>query len=282
MEVHKTPSIVRFYKHPAFTTAKTQQLLTSLRAKNPKVLDVNTELCYHVEISTGKLTAQQIELLEWTLRSPHRPLNLSSSSHLKSTEGVTIEVGPRFNFSTAHSTNAISIFHSLGLMQITRLEVSRRYLVLCRSDDKLEQCEEDAIAALLHDRMTECRYTDENIPKSSFNERLVRRENLYEIDVMIRGRDALQEWSEELGSGFDDADLDYYTNLFKNILGRNPTNVECFDLAQSNSEHSRHWFFKGKMVIDGIEYEKSLIDMIIDTQKYSSQNNVIKFSDNSR
>ena len=46
------------------------------------------------------------------------------------------------------------------------------------------------------------------------------------------------------GLAFDDWDLDYYTELFKNKLKRNPTSVECFDLAQSNSEHSRHWFFK--------------------------------------
>jgi phosphoribosylformylglycinamidine synthase len=46
------------------------------------------------------------------------------------------------------------------------------------------------------------------------------------------------------GLAFDDWDLDFYTDLFKNRLKRNPTSVECFDLAQSNSEHSRHWFFK--------------------------------------
>ena len=32
----------------------------------------------------------------------------------------------------------------------------------------------------------------------------------------------------------DDWDLNFYTDLFKNKIGRNPTNVECFDLAQSN------------------------------------------------
>lgn len=33
-------------------------------------------------------------------------------------------------------------------------------------------------------------------------------------------------------------------DLFVNKLKRDPTSVELFDLAQSNSEHSRHWFFK--------------------------------------
>lgn len=35
----------------------------------------------------------------------------------------------------------------------------------------------------------------------------------------------------------------YYTKLFGEDIKRNPTNVELFDIAQSNSEHSRHWFF---------------------------------------
>lgn len=52
-------------------------------------------------------------------------------------------------------------------------------------------------------------------------------------------------------------------------------------MAQSNSEHSRHWFFKGSIIIDDREMKKSLIDMIIETQKYSNANNTIKFSDNS-
>lgn len=46
------------------------------------------------------------------------------------------------------------------------------------------------------------------------------------------------------GLAFDDWDLDYYSELFTTKVQRNPTTVELFDLAQSNSEHSRHWFFK--------------------------------------
>ena len=38
----------------------------------------------------------------------------------------------------------------------------------------------------------------------------------------------------QLGLAFDDWDLDYYTDLFTNKIKRNPTSVECFDLAQSN------------------------------------------------
>lgn len=40
--------------------------------------------------------------------------------------------------------------------------------------------------------------------------------------------------------------------------------------------------FQGKMIVDNEEKKESLIDMIIKTQETSNQNNVIKFSDNSR
>ena len=57
--------------------------------------------------------------------------------------------------------------------------------------------------------------------------------------------------SAELGLGFDDADVEMYTALFTEKLKRDPTDVEIFDMAQSNSEHSRHWYFGGKQVIAG-------------------------------
>ena len=65
-------------------------------------------------------------------------------------------------------------------------------------------------------------------------------------------------------------------------MKRNPTSVECFDLAQSHSECSRHWFFKGRLTVDGQEVKESLMKMVMRTQKTSNDNNVIKFSDNSR
>lgn len=125
--------------------------------------------------------------------------------------------------------------------------------------------------------MTECRYKN---PIETFDHGFVP-ENWFEVDVISHGRKALEDVNSKLGLAFDDWDLDFYTNLFKTKLKRNPTSVECFDLAQSNSEHSRHWFFRGKMIIDNVEQEQTLFDMITDTQLSSNQNNVIKFADNS-
>jgi phosphoribosylformylglycinamidine synthase len=65
-------------------------------------------------------------------------------------------------------------------------------------------------------------------------------------------------------------------------LGRDPTDVECFDMGQSNSEHSRHWFFGGKMVIDGEEKPETLFQMVKATlPKDVPNNSIIAFHDNS-
>ena len=101
---------------------------------------------------------------------------------------------------------------------------------------------ESAIVSLLHDRMTEQEYSK---PLTSF-QLPSDPKKWVEVDILTRGREALIEIDRELGLSFDEQDMLYYTNLFKDVLRRNPTSVELFDMAQSNSEHSRHWFFRVK------------------------------------
>ena len=67
---------------------------------------------------------------------------------------------------------------------------------------------------------------------------------------------------QELGLAFDDWDFEYYTDMFQTQLRRDPTNVELFDIAQSNSEHSRHWFFKADLFLDGEKTPHSLFDLV--------------------
>ena len=44
------------------------------------------------------------------------------------------------------------------------------------------------------------------------------------------------------GIAFDKYEMDYYREYFS----KTPNLIELYDLCQSNSEHSRHWFFRGK------------------------------------
>ncbi|XP_001605732.2 phosphoribosylformylglycinamidine synthase [Nasonia vitripennis] len=265
--------ILKFYKNPGLKSSQLKSKLENLVKISTSINDIEAELCYYIE-SKNALDKKQIEILKWILSSPFEPSQLVDCSLFKS-EKLVVEIGPRLNFSTAFSSNAVSICKSVQLDNVTRVEVSTRYLI--HSTKPLDKKTENEVVNALHDRMTECRYTK---PIETFDHGF-RPEEWFEVDVLKHGRKALEDVNSKLGLAFDEWDLDFYTNMFKNQLKRNPTSVECFDLAQSNSEHSRHWFFKGRMVIDGEEKDKSLIDMIIDTQKSSNPNNVIKFSDNS-
>ena len=63
----------------------------------------------------------------------------------------------------------------------------------------------------------------------------------------------------------DAYDVKYYNRLYDDIIQRKPTNVELFDLSQSNSEHSRHWFFNGRLKHDGRYIDNTLFEMVKST-----------------
>ncbi|XP_043644663.1 phosphoribosylformylglycinamidine synthase [Drosophila teissieri] len=276
--------ILRFYDVQAHSAAEEQGVLRRLREEDAAVVSVRMERCYHLEYSAQAEHSLALdELLVWLVKQPlSNGQSLSRQPALLSAgpRQLLLEIGPRFNFSTPYSTNCVNIFQNLGYSEVRRVETSTRYLVTFGEGSKVPEAAR--FVPLLGDRMTQCLYTEENTPKASFDEQLPERQaNWHFVPVLEEGRAALERINQELGLAFNDFDLDYYHDLFAKELGRNPTTVELFDCAQSNSEHSRHWFFRGRMVIDGVEQPKSLIRMIMDTQAHTNPNNTIKFSDNS-
>lgn len=279
--------IVRYFQLNAFEDAKFKSVLATLKKNVASVSGLVTEKCYHIELNAGaSFTDEDEKILRWILKNPQQEDTLTRETSLppQRADQLLIEVGPRFNFSTAASTNSVSICHSAHLTQVKRIEVSVRYLISLSPPAEGAALTElrQQILSVIGDRMTQCEYTEQNIPKESFDENLPKTTSAwFFVPVLKEGRKALEKVNQELGLAFDNWDLDFYTNLFQNELKRDPTSVELFDCAQSNSEHSRHWFFRGRMIVDGEEQEKSLIRMIIDTQEHSNSNNTIKFSDNS-
>lgn len=236
-------------------------------------VEVVEEICFNVGIAGG--VAEGVEgVVEWLLAETFDPQGLKSVSGFEG--GVTVEVGPRLNFQTAWSANAVAICRACGAAGVERLERSRRYSLSAVDGSVIDVGKAKQFAAAVHDRMTEQVY---EAPLCSFDSGL-RPEPTYDVDVMGKGRSALLDVNANLGLGFDSQDIDYYLKLFED-MGRNPTNVELFDLAQSNSEHSRHWFFNGRIIIDGEEMPKHLLDVVRDTLRANPRNSVVAFADNS-
>lgn len=284
------------YKRPVAEGARKNELISSLRQHTKEhIKDVLSEYCFYIE-TLEPLSAMEMELLRWLLSETFEPLNFSEESFLTHASTLNpraflIEVGPRMNFTTAWSTNAVSVCHSCGLTKINRIERSRRYKLIwgqgakgprvqgleSRSLEPLNPRIPEPFLSVIHDRMTECPY-----PKrlETFQTG-IKPEPYYFVPLIGEGRAALEKINREMGLGLDDWDIDYYYNLFVNDIGRDPTNVECFDLSQSNSEHSRHWFFRGRLVIDGLEIQGNLMSLVRDTLQKNPSNSVIAFKDNS-
>ena len=272
--------LIHFYRIPLIQESATLELLKSVQTKvSNKIVGLRTEQCFNIGIRSG-ISSQKLGVLRWLLQETYEPENLGTESFLekKMKEGVNaviVEAGPRLSFTTAWSANAVSICHACGLTEVTRLERSRRYLLY--SKGVLQDYQINEFAAMVHDRMTECVYTQK---LTSFETSVVPEEVRY-VPVMERGRKALEEINQEMGLAFDEQDLQYYTSLFREDIKRNPTTVELFDIAQSNSEHSRHWFFTGKIIIDGQPMNRTLMQIVKSTLQANPNNSVIGFKDNS-
>lgn len=87
-------AIVKLYKRPAFTTAKTKEVLQKLQQQNPHVVGLETELCYYVELQGAALKGGEKEILRWVLQDSFAPELLGEREFLKvATAGdVLIEV----------------------------------------------------------------------------------------------------------------------------------------------------------------------------------------------
>jgi phosphoribosylformylglycinamidine synthase len=275
------PLFLHIYRTPGTSS---QFLINKLAQRyhfGQRIVAIETEFCFNVELERP-LTATEKEKLLWILTETYEPQNVredqpfltNAATGVADQQVYLVEVGPRMAFSTAWSSNSASMFLACGINAVKRIERSRRFKLV--TNHSLEENELKEFTSLIHDRMTECVYHE---PLQSFDNG-AKPVPVKTIPLLEKGKAALEELNKSQGLGFDDWDLDFYTALFIEKLQRNPTDVECFDLAQSNSEHSRHWFFGGKMVIDGEEKKETLFQMVKATLPKES-NSVIAFHDNS-
>ena len=270
--------LIRLYKSPALSPVvlASKARLLPLRVG---VSSVFSEYCYHVQVSS-ELNETETVQLHWLVSETFDPSGCGSRSLLegKGTGAgrvTVVEVGPRLSFTSAFSTNVVNVCRQSGLIKVERVERSRRFFI--HSKEEVDKEALELFAAGVHDRMTEMVYSK---PLESFDTGVLP-EKVYSVPVLKEGKEALKKISTELGLAFDEQDLEYYSNLFQNVIGRDPTNVELFDMGQSNSEHSRHWFFGGKLVIDGVEMKETLFQLVKEPWKKNPSNSTIAFSDNS-
>ncbi len=150
-------SLLHFYRFPGLSDAASGALLQTMRDHVSEVITgIESEFCFNVEARSA-LDPSELGTLTWLLRETFEPDRFGEESFLGG-EGVVLEVGPRMNFTTAWSTNAVSVCHACGLGKIARIERSRRYQL--HTSSPLSDQQISAFLAEVHDRMTECPYPE--------------------------------------------------------------------------------------------------------------------------
>ncbi|MDP1884425.1 MAG: phosphoribosylformylglycinamidine synthase [Candidatus Moranbacteria bacterium] len=261
----------RFYREPLLSQEKLSFLLGKIKKIVPEVQGLETERVFCVG-SEGALKAEEKEKLSRLLRDRRNKKRFSQKSFLSGTN--IIEVGPRLNFATSDSTNAVSICKKCGLKSIYRLEQGRRYKIIMDRDLLPE--EEMKIISLIHDKMIECYY-----PKGLRSFRTGRKpKKLAYIPTLKKGKQALIDAKKKYGGSMDDADMEYILYLFNDVMKRDITDVEFCYLNNANSEHSRHHIFRARLIIDGEPMPFTLMNLVQSTLK-NKDNSIIAFHDNS-
>ena len=279
--------VVTLYRANALSAVKAERLRSQLNealkssGEEAQITGVDTEFSFYIDLHPGStwtsIGEEKRKTLTWLLGETFEPENLSRSSFLaaKQKAGATVvEVGPRLSFTSAWSTNACSICQH-SLIKVDRLERFRRFAFT--SSSPLSSSVLALISSHLYDRMTEQVLT---APLTTFHS-LQQPDAWYSVPLLNKGLSALQRVNAELGLALDPFDQQFILDLFTNQLKRNPTSVELFDLAQSNSEHSRHWFFRGQLCVDGEVKDHTLMDVVRQTLQAHPDNSIIAFADNS-
>ncbi len=247
----------------ALSDFRAKKLLERLKAIDGTITGVEAEYVHFAD-TTHKLSAgQEAELKK--LVNYGTPFNGKGEGRLY----LTV---PRPGTISPWSSKATDIAHNSGLKDVERLERGIAYYVQGGKTGSRK-----AIAAELHDRMTEAVMNDFEDAAVLFG--ATEPAPLATVDVLGAGKTALEAADKELGLALTEDEIDYLCDAY-GALGRNPADVELMMFAQVNSEHCRHKIFNASWIIDGRRQPKSLFKMIKNTYEKGGQDVLSAYSDN--
>ena len=256
--------ILKLRGSPALSAFRLEKLHARLAEIAPGARIAGAEFWHFVETAHA-LDARQRAVLEQLLVYGE-PVRLAPPP------GELYLVVPRIGTISPWSSKATDIARQCGLPAVQRIERGIAYYA-ARAGAKRGE-----IAARLHDRMTETVLDTLDQAEQLF--RHVEPRPLASIDLLARGRAALEEANRAMGLALSADEIDYLLENFR-AIGRNPTDAELTMFAQANSEHCRHKIFNASWVIDGVAQEHTLFGMIRETEKANPQGTVLAYSDNS-
>jgi phosphoribosylformylglycinamidine synthase len=252
---------------PALSPFRLQKLLADLVAAGLPARAVSAQFVHLAEVA-GELTAAERTVLE-------KLLTYGPSRAAAPVNGLLQVVAPRPGTISPWSSKATDIAHICGLAKVKRIERVVAYTV--DLGDSAPATHRSALAAKLHDRMTQVVFGDLAACKALFRHEAPR--PLTTVPVLAAGRAALVVANADLGLALADDEIDYLVAAFTK-LGRDPHDIELMMFAQANSEHCRHKIFNATWTIDGAPRDRSLFQMIKHTYTLHREGILSAYKDN--
>ncbi|MBK6854501.1 MAG: phosphoribosylformylglycinamidine synthase [Burkholderiales bacterium] len=283
---HPAKHLLSFDGSQALSAFRAQALLPRLQAVEPRIAAISARHVHWVwsDVALDGGTRDRLaQLLTYGDPADAAPEG----------EHLTILVMPRLGTVSPWASKATDIAHNCGIAALHRVERVTEYRLSLESGliagllDKVRGAKpvpadtQFALAALLHDRMTESVAFDHDAARALFDEQDAA--PLEHVDVLVAGRAALVDANTRWGLALSIDEIDYLVSAFI-TLGRNPSDVELMMFAQANSEHCRHKIFNADFVIDGQPQPMSMFGMIRNTEKLAADTqpgrSVVAYSDN--
>lgn len=265
--------------YPFLTDFQTTKLLNSLSQKtNLKITHLKSQQVYIFSKDLAEHDYKKaVDLLnhgdEIALNQASQHENQGENQN-ENQEALQIIVSPRFGTISPWASKATDIFNNCEIA-IDRVE---RLVVYTLIGENLPEKLPHDIEMMLYDRMTQSLFYDLAKAQHLFDDH--EPAPLNHVDVMGKGREALESANREFGFALSTQDIDYLMDAYVHVLKRNPTDVELMMFAQANSEHCRHKIFNAQWTIDGEVQPKSLFGMIKNTFEQNPNDILSAYKDN--
>ena len=281
----------------ALTETKRQILLRNIQNINGNVVSVDALFIHLVKCRTQTLEQDLSKSQLSHRQSLAALLDYGDNAQLPTTADTLqsnqniVYVIPRTGSISPWSSKATDIAAICNLGEhVERVERGIAYAFHLEQGKTLNNTVVSQISHLLHDRMTQSIQLslphEDVIFKHQYPSPLRTVELTSQADEAVdaaAARERLLAANKALGLALASDEIDYLIDAFvagASPINRSPTDAELFMFAQVNSEHCRHKIFNASWTIDEIPRDKSLFQMIKNTEEKCINKAISAYSDN--
>ncbi len=260
----------------AFSHFRIERWLTQINYLVPQVNSLSAEFIHFIDLETP-LT----KLENQTLSNLLHYASYSSEPTQEAFEEKMLLVIPKAEITSSWSQRAINIIHQCDLQQVRQIE--RGIIYTIQAGERLTWGDEQAIAALLHDPLTETVFyslkeAERLFKKGRFAQLSSFKEEIQWVDVLNEGRVALIRTGRKLGLNFLEDELNYLLEIC-DIFGRNLTDIELVTIIEFYSTSRYRTIFNTKWQIDNVPKTESLLSMLKNTQQLNPRGILSVYND---